>query len=1130
MHTESVKASMSSSCWDLVQRLPHCRATRVTTLLRAVSSGRSERSARRDQVSGYHRTKVSARRHFSSIPLHSRGAALLLPCRQRILRSWAYSNSGGTGSQFSSPSSTRALSNALSSATTAHRRVEESRMTLGPALTTPLSLQDGVITTATGVPVLELPHGSIITQRQDEEGALLLGVSAQHSSTSMLDVELGRVNFWRFMACARCKLWWMTPEWGASMDSLPPETQFLLVELREGGPYAVLLPLLDKGFRGTLRPTRGKGKASHLTLRVESGAREVKGQQWDRILYMRAGQDPYELIERGVAMAARLSGGALPRTEKSLPPSLDVFGWCTWDAFYSTVSARGLQQGLASLVAGGAPPKFLIIDDGWQLTDVDEPFRKAPTSVFADKITLKHEGADQNQIITTANEVLATTKGLLTTTEEDFFKASGSVLAPAARVIQSGTSAGNVMPTLAGVGPSPHHTTHPHVQEDARASADIDSSKFLQNPIVKEDAIFLVRAAQQLAGWVMGLGTAAFLIFYQWVIEPAAHDSLAVKSFARAAQTFLKPSMLSFYASASDFTRRLTSVRANGKFSSPEAGPDADWEIMEERLGDVVRVIKRRYGVQYIYCWHGLPGYWSGVMPDAPGVAHFKAHIEYAEPTPGLLEIEPSMAWNPAVLAGVGIVDEPQKLYRSMHGYLSSCGIDGVKVDCQAGVGLVGSATGGGPSAARSYHEALEESIRHHFPGNHCINCMCHSTENLYQMTRTAVARASDDFYPRDPASSSPHITACAYNSLFLGALVQPDWDMFHSKHQYARLHAMARAVSGGSVYISDRPGEHDFDLLKTLVLSDGSVLRAKLPGRPTRDCMFQDPLRSGKHVLKVWNINSHNALVGVFHVQGSSWDRVRRKFHVHDRAPKPLAGQVCAWDVESFRPGTFYEWQWQQRGPVCPGAETTESFISFRFNQQTMTKVQGQERLEVPLSSGEGELVWFSPLYMLPNQVQFSAVGLTEMMNGGASVVSMTCDVVKHGPGHGRMLGAAAPAGMALIDEAAATASVDQPLGSWDGNGAEDRSVDGHIPVSLPEALSSTQNGTSVVADRSTMVKVQVRGTGRFTLYSSCAPASVWINLAAREFNYDVREGRLEVLVPAAENLLSEMEVWYSS
>ena len=64
-------------------------------------------------------------------------------------------------------------------------------------------------------------------------------------------------------------------------------------------------------------------------------------------------------------------------------------------------------------------------------------------------------------------------------------------------------------------------------------------------------------------------------------------------------------------------------------------------------------------------------------------------------------------------------------------------------------------------------------------------------------MRDTAVARASDDFYPRDEASSTPHIGACAFNSVFLGALVQPDWDMFHSRHPAAVMHATARAISG---------------------------------------------------------------------------------------------------------------------------------------------------------------------------------------------------------------------------------------------------------------------------------------------------------------------------------------------
>ncbi|KAI5421361.1 putative galactinol--sucrose galactosyltransferase 2, variant 2, partial [Lathyrus oleraceus] len=54
------------------------------------------------------------------------------------------------------------------------------------------------------------------------------------------------------------------------------------------------------------------------------------------------------------------------REKKILPSFVDWFGWCTWDAFYTDVTAEGIEEGLKSLSEGGASPRFLIIDDGWQ--------------------------------------------------------------------------------------------------------------------------------------------------------------------------------------------------------------------------------------------------------------------------------------------------------------------------------------------------------------------------------------------------------------------------------------------------------------------------------------------------------------------------------------------------------------------------------------------------------------------------------------------------------------------------------------------------------------------------------------------------------------------------------------------
>lgn len=45
-----------------------------------------------------------------------------------------------------------------------------------------------------------------------------------------------------------------------------------------------------------------------LCLRIESGAADVAASSWRSALLVAAGRDPYELVDRAVAAAARLSG------------------------------------------------------------------------------------------------------------------------------------------------------------------------------------------------------------------------------------------------------------------------------------------------------------------------------------------------------------------------------------------------------------------------------------------------------------------------------------------------------------------------------------------------------------------------------------------------------------------------------------------------------------------------------------------------------------------------------------------------------------------------------------------------------------------------------------------------------
>ena len=554
-----------------------------------------------------------------------------------------------------------------------------------------------------------------------------------------------------------------------------------------------------------------------------------------------------------------------------------------------------------SLSQGGTPPGLVIIDDGWQQTDLDVEMkvRKDAASVLS---------ALQGDLPDSEAAMLG---------RESYIEGETDAIAAVLREIPEGTATGKLLQEVKAAEDIYGELDHAVLARQHDAATAALEARHSRNIRAIETAIseartsirrgnLVIRLTGTLAQYIFGLIVGAFqalvLIFYQWIVDPADDGTWPVRFFAYLTGGPLRVPMLEFYADQTNFTRRLVGVKANSKFHSPEATPDCVHSSKEENLAAVVSHLKSELNVRFVYCWHGLSAYWCGVSPEATSMQRYQPRLVFAKPPASLREIEPSMLWNPSVIGGIGAVFNPKDLFNDMHSYLSSCGITGVKVDCQAGVGMVGSVTGGGPSIAARYHSALEDSISRHFPNNDAINCMCHSTENIYRWRDTAVARASDDFYPSDTASHSPHIAACAYNGMFLSALALPDFDMFHSRHRAAELHAAARAVSGGPVYVSDAPGKHSFEILKKLVLPDGHVLRCKLPGRPTRDCLFVDVLRDGQSLLKIWNMNNINGVVGVFHLQGSSWDRSRRRFSIHNLYPPQLSTAVRASDIEMFR------------------------------------------------------------------------------------------------------------------------------------------------------------------------------------------------------------------------------------
>ena len=104
-----------------------------------------------------------------------------------------------------------------------------------------------------------------------------------------------------------------------------------------------------------------------------AGDNDVVTRQGINLVYIHAGTNPFEVINQAVKAVEKHMQTFSHREKKRLPSFVDWFGWCTWDAFYTDVNAEGVEEGLKSLSEGGTPPRFLIIDDGWQQIESNKP-------------------------------------------------------------------------------------------------------------------------------------------------------------------------------------------------------------------------------------------------------------------------------------------------------------------------------------------------------------------------------------------------------------------------------------------------------------------------------------------------------------------------------------------------------------------------------------------------------------------------------------------------------------------------------------------------------------------------------------------------------------------------------------
>lgn len=278
--------------------------------------------------------------------------------------------------------------------------------------------------------------------------------------------------------------------------------------------------------------------------------------------------------------------------------------------------------------------------------------------------------------------------------------------------------------------------------------------------------------------------------------------------------------------------------------------------------------IKREGNISWFGVWHALGGYWGGIQPGSRLEQLERDHLY--DSTGGRLLPSPQME------RGFGF-------YKDWYAYLRQEGIDFVKVDGQSAVRSYFENSVPVCQAARGIHQALEGGAS--YLNGAVINCMGMAMENMLSRPSTALSRSSDDFVPARENGFGEHLLQNAYNALYQGQLYYCDWDMFWTSHPDASKHALLRAVSGGPVYVSDKIGETDPQVLSALTYLDGRLLLMDRPALPTEDCVFMDPMKEG--VLKL----SNTAACGGKKAGGIAAYNLTQTRHAYHFSPEDVQG-----------------------------------------------------------------------------------------------------------------------------------------------------------------------------------------------------------------------------------------------
>lgn len=251
--------------------------------------------------------------------------------------------------------------------------------------------------------------------------------------------------------------------------------------------------------------------------------------------------------------------------------------------------------------------------------------------------------------------------------------------------------------------------------------------------------------------------------------------------------------------------------------------------------------------IKWMGIWRNFNGYMQGVSLDHT-MSNLQEHLV-------LTNNYKRERYMPDISA-----EAADAFYHEMTSTTKDSGFDMIKVDFQSDNFRFNTGASNSILGVHYNNIALEENCKS--KDLQLLNCIAQQNFNVFNHKYSALIRGSVDYKTTKDRLDVTLVQNFA-NAFWLGHTHWLDQDMFYSNYkETARLMAVARAMSGGPIYLSDEPKNIDDTVLKPLTYKDGRILGTLAPAVPLPESMMQSPYRDGKAFRVIAPLENNTAAI----------------------------------------------------------------------------------------------------------------------------------------------------------------------------------------------------------------------------------------------------------------------------